>query len=129
MPNVLGYQPIRYILNGIVATCVHYTVLSLCLKVFHLPSAGIANFIAAATGISVSFLGSRYFVFPGTSESVWHQLARFGLLYATLALMQGAVMFAWADVAGLDYRAGFVLGTFLQMVCSYFGGKHWVFKR
>jgi len=60
---------------------------------------------------------------------MWHQLARFGVLYAALALMQGAVMFAWTDAAGLDYRAGFVLGTFLQMVCSYFGGKHWVFKR
>jgi putative flippase GtrA len=129
MANVLGHQPVRYIFNGIVATCVHYAVLSTCLQVFHLPSAGAANFIAATMGISTSFLGNRYFVFPGASEPVWHQLARFGVLYAVLAIMQGAVMFAWADVAGLDYRAGFVLGTLLQMVCSYFGGKHWVFKR
>jgi hypothetical protein len=35
----------------------------------------------------------------------------------------------WTDWAKLDYRIGFLIGTFLQMVCSYFGGKHWVFKR
>jgi putative flippase GtrA len=93
------------------------------------PSAGVANFVAAVFGITASFFGSRHFVFPGARESVWHQLARFWLLYAVLALMQAAVLFVWSDWAGLDYRVGFLIGTFLQMICSYFGGKHWVFKR
>jgi putative flippase GtrA len=129
MLRVLQHQPIRYILNGIVATCVSFTALNACIHLAHIPSAGVANFLAAITGITCSFFGNRHFVFPGTSESVWHQLARFWALYAVLALMQGAVMFAWSDVAGLDYRVGFLIGTFLQMVCSYFGGKHWVFKQ
>jgi len=128
MASVLEHQPVRYILNGIVATCVSYAVLNACIHIAHIPSAGAANFIAAVIGITVSFFGNRHFVFPGGRESVWHQLARFWLLYAILALMQGAVMFAWSDLAGLDYRVGFLVGTFLQMVCSYFGGKHWVFK-
>lgn len=127
--NVLAYQPVRYVINGIGATCVHYAVLNACIHLVHVPSAGVANLLAAITGITVSFLGNRHFVFPGTTESVWHQLARFWMLYAILAMMQGAVMFAWSDLAGLDYRAGFLLGTFLQMACSYFGGKLWVFKR
>ncbi|ULU25200.1 GtrA family protein [Dyella terrae] len=127
--NLLRYQPVRYVINGLVATCVSYAVLNACIHLAHVPSAGVANFIAAVIGITVSFLGSRHFVFPGTSESVWHQLARFWVLYAVLALLQAAVLFVWTDVARLDYRVGFLIGTFLQMVCSYFGGKHWVFKR
>jgi putative flippase GtrA len=129
MVRLLQHQPVRYILNGIAATCVSYAVLYAGLHLAHIPSAGVANFLAAIIGITVSFFGNRHFVFPGSRESVWHQLARFWLLYAVLALMQGAVMFIWSDLAGLDYRAGFLLGTFLQMVCSYFGGKHWVFKQ
>ena len=129
MANPLNLQPVRYLINGGIATCVSYAVLSTCIHLLHVPSAGIANFIAAIFGITCSFFGSRYFVFPSAGESFWHQLARFWVLYAVLALMQGAVMFLWADLAHLDYRAGFLLGTFLQMVCSYFGGKHWVFKQ
>lgn len=129
MLRLLQYQPVRYILNGIAATCVSYGVLYACLHLAHIPSAGVANFIAAVIGITFSFFGNRHFVFPGARESVWHQLGRFWLLYAVLALMQGTVMFLWKDLAGLDYRVGFLLGTFLQMVCSYFGGKHWVFKQ
>jgi len=128
MVRVLDYQPVRYVINGVVATCVHYAVLNGCIHLAHIPVAGVSNFLAACTGITISFIGSRYFVFPGGAESIWHQLARFWVLYAALALLQGAVMFLWADVAGLDYRAGFLIGTFLQMTCSYFGGKHWVFK-
>lgn len=127
--GLLRHQPVRYLINGGVATCVSFAVLNLCIRVAHIPSAGVANVIASVVGITASFLGNRYFVFPGTTESVWHQLARFWLLYAVLALLQGAVLYLWSDVAGLDYRIGFVIGTILQVVCSYFGGKHWVFKR
>lgn len=127
--SLLRHQPIRYLINGLVATCVSYGTLNACIHLAHIPSAGVANFIAAILGITASFLGSRYFVFPEGAESIWHQLARFWLLYAVLALMQAAVLFVWSDLAGLDYRIGFLIGTFLQMVCSYFGGKHWVFKQ
>lgn len=127
--SLLRHQPIRYVINGLAATCVSYAVLSACIHLARIPSAGVSNFIAAILGITASFIGSRYFVFPGGTESIWHQLTRFWLLYAALALVQAAVLFAWTDVAGLDYRVGFLVGTFLQMVCSYFGGKHWVFKR
>jgi putative flippase GtrA len=129
MISLLRHQPIRYLINGGVATCVSYATLSGCIHLLRIPSAGISNIIAAVFGITVSFLGSRYFVFPGAAESIWHQLARFWILYAVLALLQGAVLYLWTDLAGLDYRAGFVIGTVLQMICSYFGGKHWVFKQ
>jgi putative flippase GtrA len=129
MDRLLSIQPVRYVINGVAATCVSYAVLNFCIRVLHIPSAGVANFMAAVVGITFSFVGSRHFVFPGAKESIWHQLARFWLLYAILALMQAAVLFLWSDLAKQDYRIGFLIGTFLQMVCSYLGGKHWVFKQ
>jgi putative flippase GtrA len=127
--SILRHQPVRYVINGVIATIVTYSVLSACIHVAHIPSAGISNFIAAVVGISASFIGNRNFVFPGGRESLWHQLGRFWILYAVLAVMQGVVMYVWADLAGLNYRIGFLIGTFLQMVFSYLGGKHWVFRK
>ena len=128
MANVLALQSVRYVINGIGATLVHYGVLNLCIHFLNLAYAGIANLIAATVGISVSFLGNRYFVFSATVESIWRQLLRFWLLYVSLAVMQSAVMFVWADLAGLDFRVGFLIGTAIQMAASYFGGKQWIFK-
>lgn len=128
MDKLLRLQPVRYLINGGVATCVSYAVLNACIHLLRVPLAGVANFIAALFGITCSFLGNRHFVFPGAAESVWHQLARFWILYAALAVVQGAIMYLWTDMAHLDYRLGFLVGTAVQVVCSYFGGKHWVFK-
>ena len=115
--------------NGLAATAVHYAVLHTCVEILGFRSAGLANLVAACCGITASFLGSRWYVFAATGESAWHQLARFSLLYAVLALLQGGVLWLWTDRAGLDYRAGFLVGTAIQVLCSYYGGKHWVFRR
>lgn len=110
------------------ATFVHFLVLIVCYRMIGLPSAGVSNAIAAIAGVSVSFLGNRHFVFQATRESAWTQLSRFWGLYVALTLMQGALLFAWSDIAGLDYRMGFMIGVALQAVCTYYGGRHWVFK-
>lgn len=119
----------RYIGNGLVATGVHFGVLSAALEWLHLPSAGAANLIAAACGIAVSFVGSRYFVFRGQQEPALRQAARFLLLYAAIACGHAAVLFVWTDLAGLDYRWGFLIATGLQVASSYWGNKVLVFKR
>ena len=122
-------QAARYILNGLVATAVHYGVLSFCLEVLKLPSAGLANLVAAAFGITVSFVGSRYFVFRRPDEPIGQQAARFGALYAAIACLHALVLALWTDYFGFDYRWGFLLATGLQVVLSYWGNKALVFNR
>lgn len=118
----------RYIVNGVAATAIHFGVLSFGLEVLKLPSAGLANLVAAAFGITASFLGSRYFVFRRPDEPMGRQAARFGALYAAIALLHALVLALWTDVAGLDYRIGFLLATGLQVVLSYWGNKRLVFN-
>lgn len=122
-------QAARYIVNGLLATAVHYGVLSFCLEVLKLPSAGLANLVAAAFGITASFLGSRYFVFRRPDEPIGQQAARFGALYAAIAGLHVLVLALWTDTMGYDYRWGFLLATGLQMVLSYWGNKRLVFHR
>jgi putative flippase GtrA len=122
-------EALRFVLNGLAATAAHFLTLAFLLHVARLPSAGVANTLAAVIGITVSFLGSRYFVFRAGQQPVLGQFARFWTLYLLLALVQGVILFFWTDLAGLDYRIGFLIGTVVQALGAYVGGKLWVFSR
>lgn len=122
-------QIARYVVNGLLATAVHFGVLSLCLELLRLPSAGIANLIAAGFGITASFFGSRHFVFRRPDEPIARQAARFGALYAAIAVLHALVLALWTDLLGLDYRWGFLLATGLQVALSYWGNKRLVFNQ
>jgi putative flippase GtrA len=99
------------------------------LKVLEIGSAGLANLGAAGIGITVSFLGSRYYVFRKREESIFSQAAKFATLYVSIACLHGFVLFAWTDLGRLDYRAGFLLATALQVLLSYWGNKLLVFNK
>jgi putative flippase GtrA len=118
----------RYIVNGVVATAVHYAVLQFNLTVLGIPYAGLANLLAATVGITTSFLGSRYYVFRAHAGSILHQFAKFGLLYACIALLHGSVLWVWTDINKLDFRIGFLLATALQVILSFWGNKVLVFR-
>jgi putative flippase GtrA len=111
---LLAKQSVRYLINGLAATAVHFVVLTFNLKVLGWGSAGIANLVAAVFGITASFLGSRYFVFQGSVEPLLKQVYRFIFLYAAIALLHGALMYLWADHYGLNYIAGFIVATGIE---------------
>jgi putative flippase GtrA len=121
-------EVLRYCINGIVATAVHYAVLTLNLQVLAMPSAGLANVVAAFFGISTSFVGSRYFVFRQTQVGILPQAAKFGGLYLAFAVVHGAVLLLWTDWLGYDYRLGFLFATAIQISGSYLGNKYLIFK-
>ncbi|EKE01577.1 MAG: GtrA family protein [uncultured bacterium] len=122
-------QVVRYAVNGLAATAIHFGVLQINLKLVGVTSAGLANFIAAFFGIAASFIGSRYYVFHGHQQPILRQASKFGLLYAVIACLHGLVLYAWTDLQGWDYRVGFLLATVLQVSLSYWGNKHLVFKK
>ena len=127
-PSIWNARPFRYVVNGLVATGVHFAVLTFNLKVAGWDSAGLSNLVAAVFGISASFIGSRIYVFVGSTEPLFHQVYRFVLLYVAIALLHGLLLYGWTDVYGLNYVWGFGVATVMQMLLSYFGNKVLVFK-
>jgi len=123
-----AFELFRYVVNGLFSTGVHFAVLYTCLNIVGILSAGLSNLIAALFGISVSFIGSRYFVFEHTGEKIHTQAIKFSGLYGSIALLHGLVLFVWSDMLKLDYRVGFLLATALQVSLSYVGNKFLVFK-
>ncbi len=119
----------RFVINGLIATAVHYGVLSLNLEVLGFGSAGLANLCAAVAGIAASFLGNRFYVFSGSVQQAWlPQALKFSGLYGAIAVLHGAVLWLWTDQFGLDYRIGFLIATALQVSLSYIGNKLLVFN-
>ncbi|MFT6957323.1 MAG: putative flippase GtrA [Halieaceae bacterium] len=119
----------RYVLNGVLATVVHFSVLYFNIEVLGFESAGMSNLVAAFFGISASYLGNRYFVFKQTDVSVAHQAGLFAVLYSLIALGHGLILFAWSDIYLLDYRIGFIIATGVQFLLSYTGNKFLVFRQ
>jgi putative flippase GtrA len=122
-----SYAPLLFAVNGVVATMVHFGALSMLLEVFMLRSAGLANLFAAALGISTSFVGNRYVVFRRFESSFREQALRFGALYVTIAVLHGLILTLWTDIGEMNYRAGFVISTLIQVSLSYWGSKRLVF--
>jgi putative flippase GtrA len=91
-------------------------------------TAGLANFIAAFFGIVASFVGSRYYVFRANQQPIFRQVSKFTGLYSAFAFLHGIVLYVWSDLQGWDYRSGFLVATFLQVLLSYWGNKLLVFK-
>jgi putative flippase GtrA len=119
---------LRYLINGIAATGAHFLVLTINVELIHFRFTGAANFVAAVFGSSVAFVGNRYYVFRKSHLPAVRQAAKFALLYISVASLHGAVLYVWSDIYRLDYRIGFVVATFLQVVLGYLGNKHLVFR-
>ncbi len=120
-------EMMRYIVNGVFATVVHFSILTFNIEIVQMTSAGIANFIAAIFGITASFLGSRYYVYRNHTGTFVSHAAKFALLYVVIAILHGFVLYLWTDIYGLNWRIGFLVATLLQVTLSYIGNKLWVF--
>jgi putative flippase GtrA len=117
----------RYIINGLFATGAHYLAFLFNLHALTPNSAGLANFLASFFGITISFLGSRYFVFRNWRVPIGVQFLRFGTLYAAIAILSGATLFIWSDIFFLNKTVGFFIGVILQVCFSYLGSRRLVF--
>lgn len=126
--EALDGHVLRYIVNGLLATAIQYAVLRCGLEILHMPSAGVANGVASVFGITASFLGNRYFVFRAADGHLGRQGATFLASYAVIAILNTGVLYLWTDVNHLNYTAGFLLATGLQVVSSYAANRMMVFS-
>ena len=119
---------LRYVLNGLLATGVHYLVLSVLINSLAVRPIGLANLVAAITGTAASFVGNRRFVFKAVNAPVQKQAVHFAALYAILAVIHSACVYLWCDILNRDYQTGFLLATGLQFLLSYIFNSRVVFR-
>jgi len=118
---------LRFVLNGLFATAVHFGVLAGLVEGAGMGSAALANTLAAVCGITVSYAGNRSFVLRSRAP---HRRAgvRFLACYAAVVSLHGGAMALWADIGGLDYQIGFLLFTGAAAVLTYVLNRFFVFR-
>jgi|GEM_PF-1286438 len=127
-PESEARRGVRFIVNGLAATATHYLSLLLLADLLGMRPVGLANFIAAALGVVVSFVGNHHFVFRSTQKKQ-ETVGRFLGVYGVMTVAHGVAMYLWADLALLPKTPGFVLITGGTAVANYLLGKLWVFAR
>jgi len=118
---------LRYVVNGTVATLVHFAALTVLIGPMNMRPVGLANFLGAVLGTTASFFGNRQFVFKADGAPIQQQAVQFTALYAALALVHSTLMYIWCDWAGGNYQMGFLVATFLQFILSYIANRRLVF--
>ncbi len=118
---------LRFVLNGLFATAVHYGALAALIEGAGMTSAALANALAAVCGIAVSYAGNHAFVMRSRAP---HRRAgtRFLACYAAVVSLHGGAMALWADIGGLDYRIGFLLFTGMAAILTYLLNRFFVFR-
>ncbi len=129
--NIFLTRQAYYIINGGIATIIHYIALLIMIDIIKISSAGKASFLASVIASTCSFIGNKYFVFHANfnnQSSQIPQIFRFVLLYCILALFHGGFLFIWTDKLFYNFTNGFIIVLLLQAVVGYLVGNHYVFK-
>jgi putative flippase GtrA len=122
-------MPILFLINGLIATIIHYAVLYYMVEEIHINSAGVSSLVSSLFASLVSFIGNKYIVFRIHNDPAIIQATRFTALYLIMALFHGIFLHSWADLLGWNYRFGFLLAVAVQIAAGFFGNKYFVFKK
>jgi len=122
-------EAILFILNGGIATAVHFTVLILLIEKLDVQSLVHANIVAGVAGVSYSFLGNKYFVFNFPRGNIYYQASKFILIYICIIFFHTLILNISTNVYGLDYRASFVIASLIIIIISFLSNKFMVFRQ
>lgn len=124
--RLLNSTLVRFVINGVVATAVHYTTLVVLMEFVELASAGLANALAAIVGITASYIGNYKQVFRSNAAHS-ATLPRFLGVYAAVAGLHGVALAIWTDLFGFRYHLGFVIATGLSVALTFMANRWLVF--
>jgi len=122
-------MPILFLINGLIATIIHYAVLYYMVEIVYINSAGVSSLVSSLFASIISFIGNKYIVFRIHYDPAIIQATRFTALYLIMALFHGIFLHSWTDLLGLNYRFGFLLAVAVQIGVGFFGNKYFVFKK
>ena len=118
---------LRFCINGVFATLVHFAVLWVFVNLLQFGSVGVSNGLAACVGIAFSYTGNRLYVFRSAAPVIATGL-RFIAIYVIIALFHFAFLAVWSDIFGLDYRIGFLVATTCAVLGTYLANLNVVFR-
>jgi putative flippase GtrA len=121
-------QFIRFGLTGGLASLVNYVLVILLVEFTRIHPLD-ANIIGFSCGFVVSFVGNRYWTFPGTRRTMSSALPRFFLLAAINFILNQSLFYLLLRFTKLHYTLSLLLVIITLAFFTYFLSKFWVFPK
>lgn len=119
-------QVLRFAVVGVIATAVHYSILTALVEIGHVNKI-VATTIGYAIGTIVSYALNRRFTFEARGTPVVKSFAKYTVLYGIGALLNAAIFGALVH-AGLYYLFAQVAATGIVLFWNFLGARFLVFR-
>ena len=126
MQGLINHSIVRFAINGLVATGVHYLVMVFAIHVLGITWYSLAYALAFLFAVVTSFWGNKLFVFKSRQVQDF-QFVKFVILYLGLLVMTSLTMWVVSDYGGLHYNTGFIIAVTLQFIGGYLGSRYLIF--
>ena len=117
-----------FVLNGVVATVLHYAVFFVCLSLLAVQSPGLCYFAGSIFGTLASFLGNRFVVFASSEGKVLPQFAKFVLTYLAISLFVSLIVNRLSITTDLSSQIILLIGLAIQVSLSFLISKWLIFS-
>jgi putative flippase GtrA len=121
-------QAPRFALIGAVATCVHFTILTLLIEACRLPWPTIATTIGCTFGITTSYFGHYFWTFA-RDEPHREFVPRFVCVYLCSLAINTVVFSLQVNLLGFHYMVAFLVATGTSTAINFAFCKVIVFER
>ena len=121
------YQIFRFIISGLIASFLNFLVFNALYSIFK--NIIIASFLGYATGLSLSFVLSKIWVFKDTAKKrIFKSFFIFCLIYILGGWEMSLIIFSLNQLA-LNYKVAWLFGASIGALNNYFGLKYFWFKK
>lgn len=125
MTRTIG-QIARFGVVGVLATTVHFVVLSVGTDVYGQSPVAMTA-LAFCCAVLITYTGQTIWVF-GVRQHGAGQLLRFGISVGAGLFGNVAIMYLVVELLGGPYQAGFLSGLVLVPITTFVLNKYWVFS-
>ena len=121
------YQIFRFIISGLIATCINFLVFNLFYLLFK--NIIFASLLGYSTGLFSSFVVSKFWVFRDNSEiRRFKSFFVFCLIYFLGGLEMSLIIFFLNQLID-NYKVAWLFGAFIGALNNYLGLKYFLFKK
>jgi putative flippase GtrA len=120
-------RKIKYFVNGLIASTVHFLIFYLLYKILKIESAFISYLLASIIGIYISYFGNNKFVFNGVRNFKVAKFLKYIILQLILLLISTSLIWILIDINEINYIISFLFALIIQFFIGYYISKNYIF--
>ena len=125
--KVNKHQIFRFIVSGLISTCVNFLVYSLIYLIFK--NIIFASIFGYSMGLLTSFVLAKIWVFKDNSKKkILKSFFIFCIIYF-LGGLEMSLIIIFLNQLLINHRFSWLCGTFIAALNNYLGSKYFLFKK